>query len=63
MTEEEQKYLAWLHDLTTLGYTQEVELHYLDFDVVKDYYTNSKTPEEALKLYMELKNIKPLTDQ
>ncbi len=55
------KYITWMHELTLLGYTQEIVFLTRDSDLVQDYYDSGKTPAEALDEYMKLKGIVPLS--
>lgn len=43
------KFLSWLHDVTALGYQQNIIISFELSDVCKELYQSGVTPEDAIK--------------
>lgn len=47
----EPKYLDWLHDLSTLGYEENIIINTSHRDAIEYFFKSGLTPPEALERY------------
>jgi hypothetical protein len=45
-------YPTWLHELTNLGYKEDIVIEDSEERIVKCYFNEGKTPEDTLKLLL-----------
>jgi hypothetical protein len=48
----DEPFNEWLHELTLLGYDQDIMIPARHADRIKSYYEEKLTPDEALQAYM-----------